>query len=177
MSEEETEQEREIETRLKNTKTNDEIAIKTTVENAKKLKELLDEQNSQNKQIREENERLKKEHNEKFESEFGKVGSSAPLNNQQLTGEQPEQDISSPDVNPEFWEFSEHSAMFKALQDASNDSQNPQQAEAKQILGKLIKKSHKSGGTYELQGNITELGKKNPDPKKMPYFEKIKDEE
>lgn len=100
-------------------------------------------------------------------------GSTAPLNLAQL-GQQEERDVSSPDLDPEFWEFTSQSAMFKALDDASKDSQHPQQKQAQQILSKLIKKQHKLGGVYELQGNLTNITKKNA---KQPYFEKIKEEE
>jgi hypothetical protein len=41
----------------------------------------------------EDNERLKKERKEKFESIYGKTCSIAPLNNQQLTGEQPDRTL------------------------------------------------------------------------------------
>ena len=159
-----------------NSVTGEKIKIKATPEDLKKLKELTAMQNEQNKKITDENTKLKKERNEKFEGRYGKVDSTAPLSEEQLTGEKPEQDIVSPDLDPEFWEFTSQSAMFKALQDTANDSQNPQQKQAQQILSKLIKKQHKLGGVYELQGNITELGKKNPDPKKMPRFEKINEE-
>jgi hypothetical protein len=100
-------------------------------------------------------------------------GTTAPLNQAQL-GEKEEGNICSSDLDPEFWEFTSHSAMFKALQDTANDPQNPQQKQAQQILGKLIKKQHKQGGVYELQGNLTNITKKGA---KQPYFDKIKEEE
>ena len=118
------------------------------------------------------------------------VGGGAPLNAQQVYGDNNEGDISSPDLDPEFWQFETQEGMFKALNNASKDPNNPQQKQAATVLAKLIKKSHKQGGVYELQGELTQLVKKPApancpenlkhffqDPKKIPRFEKVKEDE
>lgn len=117
-------------------------------------------------------------------------GSTAPLNAAQFGNDKNESDISSPDLDPEFWQFETQDAMFKALSNASQDPNNPQQKQAATVLAKLIKKSHKQGGVYELQGELTQLVKKPApancpenlkhlfqDPKKLPRFEKMREDE
>lgn len=103
-------------------------------------------------------------------------GGGAPLNNQQL-GSQDEENCFPPDVDIDFWTSRSPEELITAIDEASKNSQHPQQKQARQYISQLIKKSHKKGGVYQLEGNLTELGKKNPDPKKMPHFERIKEEE
>lgn len=81
------------------------------------------------------------------------------------------------DVDPEFWEAESMEALMGALKIASKDSTNPQQQRAKEVLSRLYRKATKQSNAWELEGNVTELGKSdNNSTKKKPYFRKIEGE-
>jgi hypothetical protein len=82
------------------------------------------------------------------------------------------------DVDVEFWEAESEEALMKALKIASKDSTNPQQQRAKEVLNRLYRKATKQSNAWELEGNITELGKSdNNKTKRKPHFEKVEGDE
>jgi small-conductance mechanosensitive channel len=164
---EELENEEKITTKLKNTKTNDEISITTTPENAQKLKELLEAQNEQSNQIVRENAELKQKLSQYPEYQ------GAPLNSNQITGLSNE-DIHNlvRDVLPsdneglpvDMMSFTDEFDMITQLEKFANSGN----VEAKKALAKLVSKvSDAKRIDFEYDGNDTKaLYRKLPkDPK------------
>lgn len=135
---------------LKNAQNGEKIQVFVTDSEKAKLKEIFDAYSEQSKKLIEENERLKKERTEKFENEFGKSGSSAPLNNQQ-TGEVLPSDNEGLPVDMQSWK-----SEFEMISDLEKQAQNGN-VEAKKALAQLLAKATEKSFTYEYDGDPKDL--------------------
>src|SRR4030067_1719925 len=71
---------------LKNNVTADQIPIHVSEQDATKLKELFEQQNQAHNQLEKENAELRKERSSEIEDQIGKTETTAPLNENQVTG-------------------------------------------------------------------------------------------
>ena len=135
---------------LKNAQNGEKIQVFVTDSEKAKLKEIFDAYSEQSKKLIEENERLKKERTEKFESEFGKSGSTAPLNQAQ-TGESLPLDNEGLPVD--MMSFKDDYDMVNQLEKMAQKGD----IGAKKALAQLLTKATEKSWTYEYDGSPKDL--------------------
>jgi len=146
------ENEEKITTKLKNTVTDDDIEITTTIEDAKKLKELLEQQNAQNNEIFKENARLKEE-KLRNPATYG-----ALLNEQQITGQTLPLDQNDTSLPVDMQSFSDEYSLVSSLEQQADKGS----LEAKKALSQLYSKATEKSWAYDYEGDPKDLYKKLP---------------
>jgi hypothetical protein len=156
--------EKQINVKLKNTINDEELELNATKENVDKLRNLIEQQNEQNRKIVDENQRLKEEKANNPAS-FG-----ALLNQNQITG----QTTIPLDVNDglptDMQIFNDECELINSLEKQSKSGNN----EATKALNDLLLKSTKTSWSAEYLGNDTKALFKTPktDAEKKDFAQK-----
>jgi hypothetical protein len=106
-------------------------------------------------------------------------GTTAPLNDSQITGQKPETerlplDRVISEVPLTWLEFDSEEELVATLKKISEDRTDSRSELARKAYNQLTKKVIGKSQTWELQGNMTNLDKNKKKP--LPYFEKVKEE-